>query len=107
MSKLTRVAEHPLKKLLDAAGLSGRDRTTQYRILATAARAGFDRSLFEPRTARCAIIGYEMWAAWQNRTGDRPRPSSVDFNELPHPLRQPWLEIAASVMPILAFEVME
>jgi hypothetical protein len=109
VSKFNHVSEHPLSRLLDSAGLARAtpaERSALHRLLLTAAREAALHALLEPRARRPVIVGAGMWAAWQNRTGDAPRPSIVDFEKLPPARRQPWIELGASVLPHLVAEVL-
>lgn len=109
MSKFLHVSEHPLSKLLDSAGLARSapaERSALHRLLLTAAREAVLHALLEPAPRRPVVIAWGMWAAWQNRTGDAPKPSLVDFEKLPPAKRQPWVDLGLSVLPALAAEVL-
>lgn len=109
MSKFSHVSEHPLSKLLDSAGLARTnpvERSHLHRLLLTAARDAALVALLEPAVRRPVIVGWGMWAAWQNRTGDAPRPSLAVFEALPPAKRQPWIDLGISALPHLVAEVL-
>ncbi len=109
MSKFNHVSEHPLSKLLDSAGLARTnpvERSTLHRLLLSAAREAVLGALLEPAVRRPVIVGAGLYAAWQTRTGDAPKPSIVDFEKLPPAKRQPWVDLGIAVLPHLVAEVL-
>lgn len=109
MSKFSHVSEHPLSKLLDSAGLARTnpvERSYLHRLLLEAAREATLGALLEPAVRRPVIVGWGMWAAWQNRTGDAPRPSLAVFEALGPAKRQPWINLGIAVLPHLVAEAL-
>jgi hypothetical protein len=109
LSKFHHVGEHPLARLLDSAGLARTnpiERSYLHRLLLDAAREAAMLALLEPAVRRPVIVGWGLYAAWQNRTGDAPRPSLEAFEALPPARRQPWVNIGIAVLPHLAAELL-
>jgi hypothetical protein len=109
VSKFHHVSEHPLAKLLDSAGLartSPVERSYLHRLLLDAAREAAMHALLEPAVRRPVIVGGGMWSAWQNRTGDAPKPALAVFEALPPTKRQPWVDLGIAVLPHLVAEVL-
>lgn len=110
MSKYDQVYNHPLAKLLDAAGLSAsfpKERAALHRLLTSAAREAVLKSAVETQERRAIIVGHALWATFQTRVGEKPWPSVADFEALPPARLHPWIELGRSVSLALAAEVFE
>lgn len=107
MSKHDQVYNHPLARLLDAAGLttSPKERSSLHRLLTNAAREAVLRSALEPRDRRAVIVAHALWATYQTRVGERPWPSVADFEQLPPAPLRVWTELGKSVSLALVAEV--
>lgn len=108
MSKYDQVYNHPLAKLLDAAGLTAsfpKERAALHRLLTSAAREAVLKSAIEPQDRRAIIVGHALWATYQTRVGEKPWPTMMEFYDLPPARFGPWVELGKAVSLALADEV--
>lgn len=99
---------HPLARLFDSAGLTHDRpylRADLHKLLIAVAREAVALSVVAPKDRRSLVVGYALWAAYQTRAGDRPRPSLEDFEQLAPAPRRAWVALGSAVTAALVDEV--